>query len=972
MLYRYLPAALLVGLLLSGSTAAVGDVSRAIVTDIPEEELMATYGKAAGTALTPEDSAAIFETRFDGDTLKVLAILVEWTNRRATYDPETIDSMLFSRNVYPGGSMADYFHENTYGRLTVVGDVTDWYDAGAYDPNFQFESILPDIDDIVDFSQYDANNDSVADAVIFVRSGAGEEDSHDPNDIWSYAFIYPLGSGPGPYDGVMISRWNTSPELRPLHDPANPAGFTGVDSLNSIRVFCHETTHNLGFPDLYDYDDKLVFSTYSTPNDDNDHPVYDWDVMGYGGYGYFSIKSPNPSHWCGYTRMTLGYIEPTMLFGEHIDLEIDCIQTNDQNSLFMIPISPTGAEYFLIEYRNPHSAAIFDKTDSDFSSWFFPDLQLGPDTLDRGLLIMHIDETMPANNGTPDYLNYRVMVEDIGYNPARDVTFNPAGGPTDSAQWWYPWETRKGALLSDDVAFQNEFSPTTTPNSDTYRAGPSGVIVRVDSIIGDKLYAYVYNPSTFDADGDGIASFNDNCPDTYNPQQINEDTDSLGNECDNCDLVDNPLQADTDGDGFGNACDNCLWTYNPDQLDDDEDGVGNACDFPGGNPMPDTIATDCLELAIRPNGNIGYRGAGGVNMDYRDSGECDPNADVYLYDGTPVLAYMDGSEKVADNSLYVTERDTIQRFLPVSDGIHWQHGEVVGSFEEACTGTFVTHDSLLGMDRTYFAPRGGDCSFIIVRTRVYSYSGETVSGVSIGEILDFDVPGDPPFNVGGFDAGRNLVYLRGVDYNHLGCQPYDTRYAGAALLLAARYSGTLTVESNPTLFGGQSLSNSDIIYQFGGYPPDTLYEFMQVSGFGAYPLEDDQHILMTYGSNETIAPGDTLYYFTALVTILDGSASMLAGYVDDAADLAAGLIQGACCSGTTGNVNDDPAGQVDLPDVIYLVNALFLGGPQPPCPAAANVNGDAGCHVDLPDVIHLVNSLFLGGPPPAACNPACN
>ncbi|MBD3401940.1 hypothetical protein GF420_03520 [candidate division GN15 bacterium] len=78
-----------------------------------------------------------------------------------------------------------------------------------------------------------------------------------------------------------------------------------------------------------------------------------------------------------------------------------------------------------------------------------------------------------------------------------------------------------------------------------------------------------------------------------------------------------------------------------------------------------------------------------------------------------------------------------------------------------------------------------------------------------------------------------------------------------------------------------------------------------------------------------------------------------------------------CCVGNTGNVNDDPAGNVDLPDVIYLVNALFLGGPPPPCPAAANINGDSGCNIDLPDVIYLVNALFLGGPAPAACLPAC-
>ncbi|MBD3402177.1 hypothetical protein GF420_04725 [candidate division GN15 bacterium] len=78
-----------------------------------------------------------------------------------------------------------------------------------------------------------------------------------------------------------------------------------------------------------------------------------------------------------------------------------------------------------------------------------------------------------------------------------------------------------------------------------------------------------------------------------------------------------------------------------------------------------------------------------------------------------------------------------------------------------------------------------------------------------------------------------------------------------------------------------------------------------------------------------------------------------------------------CCAGQTGNVDGDPGGNVDLPDVIYLVNTLFLGGDPIACPAAANIDGDLDCNVDLSDVIYLVNALFLGGPAPAPCNSAC-
>lgn len=74
-----------------------------------------------------------------------------------------------------------------------------------------------------------------------------------------------------------------------------------------------------------------------------------------------------------------------------------------------------------------------------------------------------------------------------------------------------------------------------------------------------------------------------------------------------------------------------------------------------------------------------------------------------------------------------------------------------------------------------------------------------------------------------------------------------------------------------------------------------------------------------------------------------------------------------CCIGTSGNVDQDAGEAVDLSDLIYLVNFLFLGGTGPSCLEAANLNGDAGGEIDLSDLIYFVNYLFLGGPGPASC-----
>jgi hypothetical protein len=62
-----------------------------------------------------------------------------------------------------------------------------------------------------------------------------------------------------------------------------------------------------------------------------------------------------------------------------------------------------------------------------------------------------------------------------------------------------------------------------------------------------------------------------------------------------------------------------------------------------------------------------------------------------------------------------------------------------------------------------------------------------------------------------------------------------------------------------------------------------------------------------------------------------------------------------------GDANGD--GVINVTDVVYLINYLFIGGPAPN-PLAA---GDANCDgvVNASDVVYLINYLFISGPPPS-------
>jgi M6 family metalloprotease-like protein len=626
-------------LLLSIIPVRAADVSGAIVFDVSPNQFEQVFRTPPVSVMTHQDSVDVMSYRFDGDTVKVLAILVDWMNRPHTYSQQTFTDMLFSRGTFPGGSVADYFDEVSFGQVTIVGTATAWHDAGFYEGWYDFGSLLYEMDIEIDYSQFDGNHDGLVDAVIFVRSGTGQEYSHDSYDIWSYAIIYSPGHYPGPFDGMYINTWNTSPELYPQRWDLDPRYFSGQDTLNSISVFSHELAHSLGLPDLYDYDSKLDMATYITSGDDNDHPMVDWCQMGYGGYGLLSLGSNPPSHLSGWCKKEMGWIEPVELVGTFEDLVINSIETTNQNSLYKIPINPIEEEYFLLEYRNPHAPGLFDKLDSDFSCYLFPDLSYRADTLDRGLMITHVHDRVAgayfSNEGTPEFAHYGAAVEDAGYNPSRDAWSNPEGFVTDSAQWWYPFETRRGALFSSDVPGQELFSPYTYPSSDGYY-GPTGITVRVDSIVGEQLYAYVNNTyQCVDSDGDlfgdpGVPGNNcpdDNCPGDYNPSQIDTDDDGRGDACDDCVDIPNVCCEDADEDGAGDACDNCIYVKNPLQEDTDLDAIGDSCDNCIEVHNPEQLDINANEIGDACEGCCGFWTGG-----YTGNANCGDDGKMTLSD----------------------------------------------------------------------------------------------------------------------------------------------------------------------------------------------------------------------------------------------------------------------------------------------------------------------------------------------------
>lgn len=94
----------------------------------------------------------------------------------------------------------------------------------------------------VDFSKYDWDNDGEVEQVFVLYAGKGEANGGVASTIWPHMYALSL-SDYGKvlqFDGVKVDTYACSCELN------------GLNKLDGIGTFCHEFSHCLDLPDLYD------------------------------------------------------------------------------------------------------------------------------------------------------------------------------------------------------------------------------------------------------------------------------------------------------------------------------------------------------------------------------------------------------------------------------------------------------------------------------------------------------------------------------------------------------------------------------------------------------------------------------------------------------------------------------------------------------------------------------------------------
>ncbi|HSH00266.1 MAG TPA: dockerin type I repeat-containing protein, partial [candidate division Zixibacteria bacterium] len=118
------------------------------------------------------------------------------------------------------------------------------------------------------------------------------------------------------------------------------------------------------------------------------------------------------------------------------------------------------------------------------------------------------------------------------------------------------------------------------------------------------------------------------------------------------------------------------------------------------------------------------------------------------------------------------------------------------------------------------------------------------------------------------------------------------------------------------------------------------------------------------GSGEVL-----VFYFTIADAVLGGVSGNIttppgnALYIaTDAVAFPPVFVPGTVSSRYVLRGDCDGDGKINIRDVIFVLNGIFLSGPQPVTAQAADANGDGS--TNIADATYLINYIFTGGPPP--------
>jgi M6 family metalloprotease-like protein len=258
------------------------------------------------------------------DKYRLAVILIDYPDvkHHAKNGAKAWNAALFSRNEYKQmptgqpayGSLADYYHEQSYGKLAVEGK--------AFEP-------IEVAKKRAEYGEGSARTALLTEALDKLLARDGKDALKDYDGI---CFIYAGGR-------MNVARGSL---YWPHRSSVSHAGkrwpyficAEGGERMGNISVYCHEFGHMLGLPDLY-----------ARPENPGSEGAGIWCAM--------SNQAGNgrPQHFSAWSKEKLGWIQPAVI-DPTVPQKLILAPINDSpKECFKVLVRPDGSEYLLLENR---------------------------------------------------------------------------------------------------------------------------------------------------------------------------------------------------------------------------------------------------------------------------------------------------------------------------------------------------------------------------------------------------------------------------------------------------------------------------------------------------------------------------------------------------------------------------------------------------------------------------------------------
>lgn len=207
----------------------------------------------------------------------------------------------------------------------------------------------------VDFSKYDWDGDGEVDQVFVLYAGKGEADGGAESTIWPHEFALSTSDyGKSlSFNGVIVDTYACSAELN------------GRGKLDGIGTFCHEFSHCMGFPDLYDTSYSGWFG------------MGDYDLMSAGNY---NGDSNCPAGYSAYEKHKCGWLTYQDVTNIEEDLNVTGLKAiSEGGGAYVLKNKAHEDEYYIIENRQktgwdaylPSDGVMITHVDYDAYIWLY-------------------------------------------------------------------------------------------------------------------------------------------------------------------------------------------------------------------------------------------------------------------------------------------------------------------------------------------------------------------------------------------------------------------------------------------------------------------------------------------------------------------------------------------------------------------------------------------------------------------------